>query len=216
MRYATVVITPADGALHPADRALVEEPSVERRSISQVTLLEDGTAVMLYRFRGPAARAQTALEAVDSVVAADVTEGPDCLAYIHVEANDTVESLLRILLEQEIVIDPPIDCLPNGSVRTTLVGTSDAIRRAVDQVPDELHVSLESLGDYQPEHSTLAARLTERQHEILEAAVEMGYYEVPRRATHDDIAADVGLSAGTVGEHLRKVEGTVLSTLVSR
>ncbi|WP_255150893.1 helix-turn-helix domain-containing protein [Halorarius halobius] len=216
MRYATVVISPNDGALHPADGALLDAPSVERRSISQVTLLEDGTAVMLYRFRGDAGRADAALDACDSVVDADVTEGPDGLAYIHIDANDTVESLLRILLEHEIVIDPPIDCITNGSVRVTLVGRSDAIRRAVDQVPDRLHVSLEGLGDYQPEHSNLAARLTERQREILEAAVGLGYYEVPRRATHDDIAAEVDLSAGTVGEHLRKVEGKVLSTLVSQ
>ena len=216
MRYATVVISPGEEGFHPADKALTDEPSVDRRAISQITLLEDGTAVMLYRLHGDLTRAGTVLETCPEVLDADVTEGSEGLAYLHVEANDTLESLLRILLENEIVIDPPIDCLPDGSVRVTLVGRSDAIRRAVDSVPGHLTMTLESLGDYQPESSQLVARLTERQREILEAAVELGYYEVPRRTTHDEIATEVGLSAGTVGEHLRKVEGKVLSTLVTQ
>jgi DNA-binding CsgD family transcriptional regulator len=215
MRYATVVISPGDEGLHPADKALTDEPSVTRRAISQVTLLDDGTAVMLYRLHGDLARAGALLEACPEVIDSDVTEGSEGLAYIHVDANETVESLLRILQENEIVIDPPIDCLPDGAVRVTLVGRSAAIRRAVDAVPGHLTMTLESLGDYQPDSSQLVARLTDRQREILEAAVELGYYEVPRRATHDEIAAEVGLSAGTVGEHLRKVEGKVLSTLVT-
>lgn len=216
MRYATVVIAPDDDGLHPADRALTRESSVERRAISQITLLDDGTAVMLYRLRGDLPEAAAVLDACPEVIDADITEGAEGLAYIHIDANATVEALLRILLENEIVIDPPIDCLPDGAVRVTLVGRSDAIRRAVDAVPDHLTMSLESLGDYQPDSSQLVARLTDRQREILEAAVELGYYEVPRRATHDEIAAEVGLSAGTVGEHLRKVEGKVLSTLVTQ
>lgn len=216
MRYATVVISPDGEGFHPADAALADEPSVERRAISQVTLLDDGTAVLLYRLRGDPQRAEAILRECPGVLDAEVTGGSDGLAYIHIDANDTVEALLGILRVNEIVIDPPIDCLPDGAVRVTLVGRSDAIRRAVDAVPGHLTTSLESLGDYQPENSQLVARLTDRQREILEAAVELGYYEVPRRATHDEIAAEVGLSAGTVGEHLRKVEGRVLSTLVTQ
>lgn len=34
-------------------------------------------------------------------------------------------------------------------------------------------------------------------------------YCVPREATHEDIAESLDLSAGTVGEHLRKIEATV-------
>ena len=56
--------------------------------------------------------------------------------------------------------------------------------------------------------------LTGRQREILEAAVESSYYEEPRGATHGEIAREVGVSAGTVGEPLREVEEKVLSSLI--
>nr|WP_255666400.1 helix-turn-helix domain-containing protein [Haladaptatus sp. DYF46] len=55
--------------------------------------------------------------------------------------------------------------------------------------------------------------MTERQREVLQAAITLGYYQEPRKATHDEIAAVTGLSETTVGEHLRKVEATVFSSL---
>jgi len=41
----------------------------------------------------------------------------------------------------------------------------------------------------------------------------LGYYESPRRATRDDVAA-VGCSPTTAGEHLRKAEARVFSQFV--
>jgi predicted DNA binding protein len=55
--------------------------------------------------------------------------------------------------------------------------------------------------------------LTERQQEVLEVALELGYYDVPRQATHNDIAERLDLSVGTVGEHLQKIEARVFKTL---
>ncbi|PSQ41257.1 hypothetical protein BRD14_06865 [Halobacteriales archaeon SW_5_68_122] len=103
---------------------------------------------------------------------------------------------------------------PEGGVRATIVGDDGTIQRVVDAIPDSLTLALEGLGDYHPDSEQLFSVLTERQREILEAAVESGYYEEPRGATHEEIAREVGVSAGTVGEHLRKVEEKVLSSLV--
>ena len=60
----------------------------------------------------------------------------------------------------------------------------------------------------------LYAQLTDRQREILAAAVEVGYYEVPRQASHEDIADHLGIAPATVGEHLRKIESTVLKEII--
>ena len=45
-------------------------------------------------------------------------------------------------------------------------------------------------------------------------AVEHGYYEIPRRATHEDIADELGCAPSTVDEHLRKAESRILTSLV--
>jgi len=216
MRYATVVLTPRDGGLNPADAVLVESPAVERDLVHQVNLLNDGTIVMLYSLRGEIDRAVERLRNQDSVIAVDGSGEGEGLVYLHIEPDEISAKLMGIIQDNEVVLQTPMECTRGGGMRVTIVGDDATIQRAVDEVPEGVGVSLEGIGDYHPEADELYGALTARQREVLETAVEQGYYEVPRRATHEDIADEVGLSAGTVGEHLRKVEGRVLSSLVTR
>ncbi|WP_246308105.1 helix-turn-helix domain-containing protein [Halorarum salinum] len=48
---------------------------------------------------------------------------------------------------------------------------------------------------------------------MIRAAVDLGYYQELREATHNGIAAATGLAETTVGEHLRKIEANVFSSL---
>ncbi|OLZ39885.1 hypothetical protein A6E15_02320 [Natrinema saccharevitans] len=50
---------------------------------------------------------------------------------------------------------------------------------------------------------------------MLRVAVEEGYYEEPRKVTYGDIAARLDCSAGTVGQHLRRIEARLMSSLIS-
>jgi predicted DNA binding protein len=52
--------------------------------------------------------------------------------------------------------------------------------------------------------------LTHRQREALLLALDAGYYEVPRRATVQDIAQRQGRPRTTFEEHLRKAEGKLI------
>ena len=214
MRYATFVISPDDGGLQPADAALAAEPSVTREAIHQINLLSDGTCVSLYSGRGDLERVAEILEEQPDVLTYDVSGDREGLTYIHFQPSETVRTLLSLIQEHEVVLKTPIDCLDDGGVRVTVVGDDRTIQRTVGGIPDDLTLSLERIGEYHPDSDQLYSVLTERQREVLETAVEMGYYEVPRGATHEDIAREVDLAAGTVGEHLRKVEGKVLSTVV--
>ena len=168
----------------------------------------------LYGVRGDLDRAADILAAQPEVVAYDVSGDREELTYIHFRPTETVARLLSIVQDNEIVLQTPVDTLDDGGVRVTLVGDDETIQRVVDSIPDPLRLSLEGIGDYHPDFGQLFSVLTERQQAILEAAVELGYYEEPRGATHEEIARAVGVSAGTVGEHLRKVEGKVLALLV--
>ena len=52
--------------------------------------------------------------------------------------------------------------------------------------------------------------LTDRQREALRTAYDMGYYEVPREATTEDVAAEFGVDSSTVAEHLQRAERNLL------
>lgn len=56
--------------------------------------------------------------------------------------------------------------------------------------------------------------LTDRQREILFAAVDLGYYDVPRGATLTDVADHVGIAKSTCSELLQRVERAVIHEFV--
>jgi predicted DNA binding protein len=56
------------------------------------------------------------------------------------------------------------------------------------------------------------AGLTERQMSALKAAVEMGYFETPRRSSIREVAKRLKVSPSTAVEHLRKAEKKVLES----
>lgn len=104
--------------------------------------------------------------------------------------------------------DPEVgDC----RVDLSLVGPQDAIAEAVagyeaaGVTPD-----LRKLGTYEGSDRPLDG-LTERQREVVRTAFEMGYYEVPRAASTDEVAAELDLDASTVTEHLQRAERNLLS-----
>jgi predicted DNA binding protein len=214
MRYATVSLTPGDGGFHPVDRSLATDPAVTRESIQQINLLDDGTGVMLYALRGDMGRAAELIAAHEDIIDFEVSGEGEGLAYVHFHPNDRTRALLDVVQQNEIILETPVECTAGGGIRFTVLGDGGAIQRAVADIPSDITLTLDRMGDYHPDTGELFSALTARQQEILEAAVELGYYEVPRQTTHETIAETVGLSAGTVGEHLRKVEGRVLSALV--
>jgi len=80
-------------------------------------------------------------------------------------------------------------------------------------VPDDIGLNLEPISDYAPEEERLFSMLTERQRETPRAALEVGYYRVPREATHQEVADRLDRSGGTVGERLRKMEAQVMAAI---
>lgn len=57
----------------------------------------------------------------------------------------------------------------------------------------------------------LEEQLTERQHEVLMAAHDAGYYDWPRDTTGEAIADDLGISPATFHQHLRASEQKLIA-----
>lgn len=74
-------------------------------------------------------------------------------------------------------------------------------------------ISLEKLRDYRVQETPLDA-LTDRQHEVLAVAYELGYFDVPRGSSTSEVAAELGVDDSTVAEHLQRAENNLLGTLL--
>jgi hypothetical protein len=215
MRYVEGLLTPDRGWFHPIERRIQQAPGVENERVLQMELLEDGTVTTMYELSGDREVVEFAAEHMPELITYQISPMEDrIITFAHVEPNDMLQELLEIPHKYKIVPDFPIEFVGNGSIRLTIVGDEEEIRKSMDAVPEGITVELEKLGDYAPESERLLTRLTDRQREIAEIAVAMGYYDTPRKVTYDDIADEVDVAPGTVGEILRKVESRLLNSLL--
>lgn len=214
MRYVRTVIIPRDGGLHPVDERIAAEPNLTRELLHNISLLDDGTAITLYQLSGDADVAHEIAQESDEVLDYQLSEGDNHLTvYAHFVPTQDIVDLLSLFREYEVILDMPLEYTSDGSLRAHIVGEEEVIREIIPKIPDGLGLNLEQISDYVPEEERMFSLLTERQQETLQAALEVGYYRVPREATHQDIADHIDRSDGTVGEHLRKIEAKVMEAI---
>ena len=211
MRYIESTITPKRGWFHPVDRFVEADPDIKRKSIQQINLLEDDTVVILYELVGNREYIEHIVDEHFEALAYSTSQmGKSTLVWAHVEPSSLVEHLLRVPQEYNIILQMPLPFTKEGGVQCVFVGEEKPLREATKAIPEEARVNIRRMGDYSPELERVSTDLTGRQAEILDVAIELGYYDDPRNATYDDIADKVDCSPATVGEHLRKIEAKVM------
>jgi predicted DNA binding protein len=213
MRYVTAVAYPDEEGFTRLDRR-VNDLGLEYRATHRMELLADDTVAMFAEGRGDVAGLRRVLSESPEVFEFSVT-GDDAgfFAYTRYAADDLTRMLMEGRRESSYLMDMPVEHTDDGGLRVTLIGTEAAFADALSELPEDVRIEVERTGSYTPGPRHVVSRLTERQREVLRAAVDLGYYREPREATHDEIAAATGLSETTVGEHLRKIEATVFSSL---
>lgn len=215
MRYAKCVIIPDDEGLHPVDRRIADHPDVTRDLLHNVNLLANETIVAIYQFSGDRDALESILADSEMVYKYQLSGVDDAIhAYLHIEADERLVGLLSMLREFAFIFDTPLEFTRRGGLCVTMIGDVQSFQKAVPDVPDGIRLKLLKTGSYQPDTDRLFSQLTDRQQEILRTAVDMGYYDVPRAVTHDDIGEELGCTGGTVGGHLRKIESRILSQIV--
>ncbi|MFC6763833.1 helix-turn-helix domain-containing protein [Natrinema soli] len=213
MRYVTFVGYPEDGGINRLDRQ-VNELGLAYRAIHRMELLDDDTVAMFAEGRGDVEELRGILSESPDVFEFSIT-GDDSgfFSYTRYAVDDLSRMLMENRRESSSLIDMPIEYTEDGGLRVTYIGTEAAFADTLFEQPEGIRVEIERTGPYTPGPRHVVSRLTERQREVLEAAVDLGYYQEPREATHDEIGAAIGLAETTVGEHLRKIEATVFSSL---
>lgn len=215
MRAVTFVVTPTDRS-HPAHQTFAGDSDLVRERIYHLNLLEDGTLVLLGRLRGDLDRARRLIAERDDVLDFSISgEGESGLAYVHARVPPAIRPFLELPRRHEVFFDFPIEGTRDGGLRVVMIGeTNEVLQRALSAVPAGVDLTVERIGPYPESPGSVARLLTDRQREVLDVAMELGYYEVPRRTTHREVADRLGVSVATVSEHLQKIEARVFGTLV--
>ncbi len=152
---------------------------------------------------------ETLMAGRNDVLDLEITPAEDgFFTYLRRELGPDGLSLLDALSQRTVVVIPPIEVGPDRTVRMTLVGHPDDLRVVLAQTPEGISVDVRSVSDG---ISATPTRLSDRQREALQAAWELGYYEIPRRNGIKAVAAELDCVVSTASELLRRGESRLVS-----
>lgn len=134
---------------------------------------------------------------VGYIVKLDVPGLPDRLPSLH---------KLQVSNKEVTITDYGLDI--------SLAGTQDVLSEVISKYTDAgVPMVLQAISDYRGPSGVLDT-LTDRQHEVVYTAYEMGYYEIPRRSSTMEVAGELNLDQSTVSEHLQRAERNLLSAIL--
>jgi predicted DNA binding protein len=172
----------------------------------------------LFRIEGDVDAYRRRIEDVDSIRRYNLTSIDERSFYSYVvqETREEERRWRRAFASRDLVVVPPIVYDDEARMTLTVVGDTDDLQALLEAFPDGFDLAVERIGDYDRRHATIASGLTDRQLEAIEAAVEVGYYSVPREASLGAVADELGCAESTASNHLRKAEAHVMRRLVSQ
>lgn len=135
------------------------------------------------------------------------------LATLHVPEVPLFREALPVLSHDGLVVVKPV-VYRDGRVHVRFVGEPAVLRAAVADLPDGIDVAIRSVGEFDTSLESPASMLSDRQREAVLTAFELGYYDHPRGATHEDVAERMDCAPATATEHLQKAEAKVLESVL--
>lgn len=219
MKHVRVRITAhgREGDIHPMYGVMTRAPFVERATALQWNYTGDALGILHYVV-GDADALEAAMQEIPEVVGYDIEhiDKQSCYVYVRDSTTDPLQEMFGPISSGGLVVVPPIEYETDGTVAFSIFGPDDELQNAVKNISVPVDVTIEAVGGLARTRAAVEARLTERQRDAVETAVELGYYDIPRRATQEDIAAELDCAPSTAAEHLRKAESRVLRAQFAR
>lgn len=202
-----------EAELHPMYDLMANGDQVERAETTHVNFTGDDLGIMHY-VEGDREDFEAAIAAMDDVHEYELTdaEAGSFYAYLHCDPGDAT-AMFQALTQDRLIRVPPMTFRADGSVTVSLIGVADEIQTAVDEIPGIVDVTIEEITGVGRATGAARSLLSDRQRAALDAALELGYYDIPREASNEDVAEAIGCAPSTAAEHLRKAESAVLQAV---
>lgn len=215
MKHVRVTASVDPERAPPLFDRLANSPTLDQARVLNWNLTS-GDAMILFALDGnpaPVAHSASEFTGVDRVeVAGEGSEGDDdvrVLTHVQRSAVPIFSCLASALESGGLIVRTPV-VFRDGEVHARIVGDPGPLQDAFERQSGDIDVRIDEISSSPSGSARSANGLSERQREAVVAATELGYYESPRGATHEDVAAVLGCSAQTAGDHLRKAEAKLV------
>lgn len=191
----------------PTHRAVMTDGAVSRSELLVWGPQMETTTLSWFDAEPPAV--ERLLQRVDTVSESHLVAG-DGGSYAFTERDDTEfdSAVLSCIADSRVVFVPPLSFHENGEIRIEVVGEQSSLAAFFDALGDLVDVGIEAVHTF--DRHGQAATVTDRQREALSAAAAVGYYEIPRTGSVEDVATELDCAHSTAGDLLRKAESAVV------
>lgn len=206
MKYLQLTVREPPASRNPMHDFLIESDDASLAQLWNWTTTTDDVDVVLFRVVGDQQAYTAALDDAAFVVDYATARLNDESFYVYVEhaTRDEDAAFREPFLHHRVLTIPPIEFSDEGHTKMEIIGRAADIQAVVDEFPREFDVHIDQVSSYKQGLGATASLLTERQHEAVTVAVDLGYYDVPRTATVADVAAELGCASSTASTHLQK------------
>jgi DNA-binding CsgD family transcriptional regulator len=144
------------------------------------------------------------------------TEKDDSVV-VFIEGKSCVPSPPKDMELPKMLMTHPPDFLDVDRMKVELVGKEDEISKFLQYTSKLSNNSFKILGltSIDTKGESLLSKLTGRQRQILLIGYALGYYDVPRRISSDDLSRHLDVDKSTVVEHLRKAERKLIGSIIA-
>jgi predicted DNA binding protein len=212
MKHARLTVRPDLDAAPPFLAFLLDSPAVEEARAVDWNRGSGPTSTHVYAVDGDGDQfADLARDepGVESVTAA--TDGAVAHALLEIRDDDVpvFGGSAAAVDRPGLVVRRPL-VYRDGRIHGHLVGDPDALQGVVEDAPDAVAISIDRIGQFPSPQADPATVLSDRQAEAVAAALDLGYYDTPRDATHEDVAEALGCAPSTATTHLQKAEAKLV------
>jgi hypothetical protein len=173
--------------------------------------VEDGIAYTLFYIVGDREPYESALSAVETMESYDITSVWDEAFYASIRGRETEQSrqFYTAFVQPTLMVVPPV-YRPHGVVLFDVVGEPATLEQVREALSGGITVNVRKIGECDASPGTFAIGLTSRQRGALAAGREVGYYDVLRNGSVEDVAKELGCAPSTASNHLRKAQARLV------
>jgi HTH DNA binding domain len=136
---------------------------------------------------------------------------------IFLEGRSCVPKPPKDIKPPNMLMTRPPDFLDVDRMKVEMIGKEDEIKKLVHYANKWGDNSFKILGltSVDAKGESLLSKLTSRQRQILLTGYALGYYDVPRRISSDDLSRHLNVDKSTIVEHLRKAERKLIGSIIA-
>lgn len=110
----------------------------------------------------------------------------------------------------------PPEFLEVDKMKVEVVGRQTDMQKFLSYVTTlNLPSKLLGLGSLEPVQESHLAKLTSKQRLALLTAYALGYYDIPRKISSEELSKHLKIDKSTLVEHLRKAEKYIIQDIIS-